>query len=265
MKPQLSDRLKLERAREEIQSVYDAVEDARAAQTSFEDIAARANVPFLLFDAVDQSGKDKAGKDVDLPNKAELIRAAFASDVGVENDAISLDDGYVWYEVRGVTPSAVRPLDEVKDQARAAVLAAKVRALSEDKAKKLVERARSGATLEDLAREAGAEIVTAQGLRRNERDDKFGAASVKALFSVPENGFAYAVEQDGGSAKVMQSQAVLLPGYDAASAEAKTITDQYRQTIGDDVLAAWLAALQNDAGVTVNETLWRQISGTTTQ
>lgn len=54
------------------------------------------------------------------------------------------------------SPSAIRPLEAVKDQARAAVLAAKLRALSEEKAKKLVERARTGAKLEDLAAEVGA-------------------------------------------------------------------------------------------------------------
>ncbi len=40
-----------------------------------------------------------------MPHKAELLNSAFASDVGVENDALSLDEGYVWYEVREVVPS----------------------------------------------------------------------------------------------------------------------------------------------------------------
>ena len=37
----LKERLQLEKAQEEIQSVYDAVEDARAQQTKFEDIASQ--------------------------------------------------------------------------------------------------------------------------------------------------------------------------------------------------------------------------------
>ena len=51
-----------------------------------------------------------------MPHKPELLKAVFSSDVGVENDAISLDDGYVWYEVREVIPSAVKPFDTVKDR-----------------------------------------------------------------------------------------------------------------------------------------------------
>lgn len=261
VRPQLEERIKLERAGEEIQAIYDAVEDARAAQTSFEDIAAKAGIPFQLVPAMDAQGNDKDGKIVPMPHAAELIQATFSSDVGVENDAISLDNGYVWYEVREVIPSALKPLEQVKDQARAAVVAAKVRAASEEKAKKLVERARSGAKLDDLAAEAGAQVQTAQGLRRKESDDSFGPAAVAALFAVPDTGFAYALEPDGRGARVMQSQPVLLPTFDASSPEAKAIAERLKAQVADNMLTAYLAAVEKEAGTTVNETLWRNISG----
>ncbi len=150
----------------------------------------------------------------------------------------------------------------MKDQARAAVVTAKARALSEDKAKKLVERLKGGSKLEDLATEAGATVQTVQGLKRNESNDTFSAAAVAALFATPENGFAYAVEPDGRGAKVMQSQAVLLPAFDPNSPQVKQVKERLQQQASADVLAAYLSALQSEAGVTVNETLWRQISGT---
>ncbi len=261
VKPQLTERLRLERAGEEIQSIYDAVEDARAAQTPFEEIAANAGIPFQLIPATDAQGNGKDGKPVQMPQAAELVKAAFASDVGVENDAISLDNGYVWYEVREVIPSALKPLDQVKDQARAAVVAGKLRALAEEKARKLVERARSGAKLEELAAETGAQLQTAQGLRRTESDDRFGPAAVAALFAVPENGFAHAIEPDGRSARVMQSQPVMLPPFDAASAEAKAIGGRLKGQLADNMLTAYLTALEQEAGVSINDDLWRNISG----
>ena len=265
VKAELVDRLKLERAREEIQSIYDAVEDARAASAKFEDIAAKASIPFQIVAASDAQGKDKSGADIDMPHKAELLKAAFGSDVGVENDAISSDEGYVWYEVREVVPSAVKPLDKVKAEATAQVAASKLRAKSEDKAKALVERLTSGAVLEELAKEAGAEVKTAQGMKRNESDATFDPVAVAALFAVPENGFATALEADGKGAKIMQSQAVLLQAFDAASPEAKAISDELKGQAGSEVLSGYLAALQNKIGVTINETLWRQISGAQTQ
>ncbi len=261
VKQQLSDRLKLEQAMEQIQATYDAVEDARAAQTSFEDIAGKAGIPFELVTATDAQGNDKVGAAVAIPHKEDVLKAAFTSDVGVENDAISLDNGYVWYEVREVVPAALKPLDQVKDQARAAVIAAKVRALSEEKAKKLVERARAGAKLEDLAAEVKAQVQTAQGLKRTEQGDSFNRAAVLALFSVPDNGFAYAVEADGKGARVMQSEPVLLPAFDVNSPDAKSIAQRLEPQVSSNLLDAYLAALKDQAGVRINETLWQQISG----
>jgi len=261
VKPGLTERLRLERANEEIQSIYDAVEDDRAAQTSFEDIAQKAGIPFQLLPPTDAQGKAKDGTPVAIPHAAELVTAGFTSDVGVENDAISLDNGYIWYEVREVVPSALRPFEEVKDQARAAVTAAKLRDLAEDKAKKLVERARSGTKIEELAMEFNTQPQTVQGLRRGEPKDGFGFAALAALFAVPDTGYAFAIEPDGRSARVMQSQPVLLPSFVAASAEAKAISDRLKEQVADNMLTAYLAALEKDAGVSLNDTLWRNIAG----
>ena len=202
-----------------------------------------------------------------MPHKAELLKAAFGSDVGVENDAISLDDGYVWYEVREVVPSAVKPLDTVKaDAAKPGDRPTRCRAKSEEKAKKLVDELKSGAALEEVAKEASAEVKTAQGMKRNESDATFDPAAVAALFAVPENGFAYALEADGKGAKVIQSQAVLLQAFDPASTGSQGDSRaNLKNQAAADVLSGYLAALQKDAGVTINETLWRQIAGTQTQ
>ncbi|MCA3562606.1 MAG: SurA N-terminal domain-containing protein [Aestuariivirga sp.] len=261
VKPQLSERVKMDQAMEQIQSTYEAVEDARAAQTKFEDIAAKAGIPFILITGTDARGNDKAGKPIDIPHAAEVLQASFSSDVGVENDAIPLDNGYVWYEVREVVPAALKPFDQVKDQARAAVIAAKVKAASEDKARKLVERARSGASLDGLAKEANAQVQTAQGLKRGEAGAGFGPAAVRALFSVPDSGFAYAVEPDGKGARVMQSAPVLLPPFDPNSPDAKSIAERLKPEMADAMLTAYLNALQSQVGVSINEALWQQVAG----
>lgn len=265
VKTELADRLKLDRARDEIQATHDAVEDGLAAQTKFEDIAATNGIPFQLVSGVDAAGKDRDGKEVAIPHKADVLKAAFDSDVGVENSALSLEDGYVWYEVREVVPSAIKPFDQVKDAARSNVVAAKVRQASLDKAKGLVERARNGVKLEDLAAEAGAEIKTAQALKRGEASGDFTVDAVKALFAVPDTGFAYALETDGKGARIMQSQPVMLPPFDPAVPDAKSVAAQLRTASAADLVGAYLGELQKSIGVQVNETLWRQISGTATQ
>ena len=66
---------------------------------------------------MDRSGRGPNGNPVaNLPHAAEVINAAFASDVGVDNDPITADGGYIWYDVAGITPARERTLDEVKSQ-----------------------------------------------------------------------------------------------------------------------------------------------------
>ncbi|MBC8037970.1 MAG: hypothetical protein H7X89_12220, partial [Rhizobiales bacterium] len=189
----------------------------------------------------------------------------FASDVGVDNNPLPAGDGYIWYEVREVIPAKIKPLETVRQQVIADITAGKVRRLAADKAKAMVERAKSGVPLETMAQEAGTTVQTAQGLKRSETNASFDAVAIAALFSVPENGFAFALEPDGKGARVMQSQAVVLAPFDAASEEAKTIASTIKDGSANDLLTSYLGHLQGQAGVAINETLWRQISGTQTQ
>lgn len=261
VKDQLRKRLQTEKAREEIQSVYDSVEDARAAQTSFEEIAKRANLKFVTV-VTDARGLDRDGKEVDLPSKEEVLKQAFESDTGLENDALTTQtDGYVWYEVREVVPAAVKPFDTVKAQVETDWKSRRTRELAIDQARKLAERGRDGASLDDLAKEAGAEIKTIRGLKRNETSADFDAQAVSALFSAPETGFAFAPDSDGKGAKLIQSQSVLLPPYDGGSADAKSIEKAMGDGGGSATLALYVARLQSELGVTVNEALWSQVTG----
>jgi peptidyl-prolyl cis-trans isomerase D len=264
VKTDLTKRLQAERALDEIQSIYDAVEDARAGQTKFEDIAKAQGIPFTLVPAVSVAGLDPAGKEVDVPAKQEVLKAAFASDVSVENDALTPQDSYYWYEVREVIPSALKPLDAVKAQVSSDVTARKIRELLTEHATGLVKSLDGGATLERLATEAKAEIKTARGLKRNEASPDFDVPAVTALFSVPENEFAWSLEGDGKTAKIMQSQAVLAEPFDSKSSAAKELVQSVKEAAAKDILTTYLTALQDQVGVSINNTLWQQVSGSPT-
>ncbi len=262
VKTVLTKRLQDERALDEIQSIYDAVEDARAAQTKFEDIAKAQEIPILVIPAVSAASLDPTGKEVTVPGKQELLKAAFASDVGVENDALTPQDSFFWYEVREVIPSALKPFDAVKAQVTSDVTARKIRELLTERATALVKSLDGGAKLEQLATEAKAEIKTARGLKRNEADPAFDIPAVTALFSVPENEFAWSLEGDGKTAKIMQSQAVLAVPFDSQSSAGKELAKTLKDETSNDLLTTYLTALQEQIGVSINETLWRQVSGT---
>jgi peptidyl-prolyl cis-trans isomerase D len=260
--PVLKKRLQLQKAQEEIQSVYDAVEDARAQQTKFEDIGAKAGIPVIAIPAINVAGVDKAGQPVSLPAQEELLKAVFASDVGLENDALQANDGYVWYDVREVVPSAVKPMDQVKDQVKADWVASKLRTLAADKAKAIVEKAGSNTKLETVATEINGTIKTVTGLKRNATLEEFDGIATLALFSVPEKQLTWALEGDGKSARIIEVSKVTVPS-SGASAGAKEVADLAKQGLGSDLLDSYLKSTRAGANVTMNEELWRQISGPT--
>ena len=114
--PQIRSDISAERAKAEVQSLHDKIEDIRAGGSTLEDAAQKAKLPVITYD-VDRSGRGPNGNPVaNLPHAAEVINAAFASDVGVDNDPITADGGYIWYDVAGITPARERTLDEVKSQ-----------------------------------------------------------------------------------------------------------------------------------------------------
>jgi peptidyl-prolyl cis-trans isomerase D len=263
LKAVLKERLQLEKAREEIQSVYEAVEDERSQQTKFEDIAKKTGVPLIVVPAISSAGVDKAGQPVSLPNKDEILKAIFASDVGIEVDALTAGEGYVWVDVREIIPSAVKPIAEVKDAVKADWAAAQLRTLAGDKAKVIVEKAGSTSRLESIAGELGVPIKSVSGIKRNNTSEEFDGVATLALFSVGEKSLTWALEGDGKSARIIEVSKVNIP-QGTATASAKEVQDVAKRGLGSDLLDSYLKSARAGTTVTVNEELWRQISGTTT-
>jgi peptidyl-prolyl cis-trans isomerase D len=262
VKPALTSRLQLDKARDEIQTTYNDVEDARGKQQKFEEIAKAVGLPLLVIPAVSAGGLDQTGKDVAIPSKPDVLKAAYASDVGLDNDALLIGDGYVWYETRQVIPSALKPLDAVKDEVKKNIIADKMRGAAGEKAKKLVEQLKAGANFESLATEAKATVSTAAGIKRNEASAEFDGPAVSALFAAPDKGFAWTLEGDGKSARVMQVTKDTLPSMMATSDAIKKMQSDSASSFEQDMGQSYIKALRANANVTINDELWKLNTGT---
>ena len=89
---EVKDQLKLEIAAEqavaEIGDLHDSIEDARAGGAKISEVAGKYGMKLVTIPAVDAEGKDADGNPVpDLP--ANLLTAAFQTDVGLENDPVA--------------------------------------------------------------------------------------------------------------------------------------------------------------------------------
>lgn len=256
-------RLQTERGQDEALNIHDRVEDGRAAGQSFEEIAATLGLTLLTFEDIDRSGLGPDGKAaVDLPAKEEVLRTVFESDIGIEADPIATpDDGFVWVDVREITPSAMKPFEAVQEEAAAAWKKRKLRDAVLERAREIKKQAESGTPFDELAQGIGAEVRTIQNVKRGEATEAFDAVAVAALFAAPPDGYAVAPEADGKGAKVMKSSPVLLPPFDANSEDAKAVANALQSGLAGDLASQYLTGLQANVGVELNEALWSRVSG----
>ncbi len=263
VRDQLIKEISTRHARERLLDTHDHIEDERAGGQSLEEIAKKNDVKLLTLDSVDRHGELPDGKEVaSFPGKALILKAAFESDVGVENDAVTIgQDGYGWFEVRDVQAAKERPLDQARNDVIAAWKGKKLRELLLAKARTLEARAQKGEAFDQLAKEVGAEIKQATGLKRSESTADFPPSDVAALFSAAPDGYASAVGNDGKTARVMHSTPVMIPPFDPGTEEAKSLRKVLDDGLGNDLFGAYLREVQSAIGVKVNQELWRRVSG----
>lgn len=255
---EIKKRVQTEKAAEDIQSVFDTVEELRSNDKKFEEIATQLNIPVTIIPAIAANGTGKDGKSVTLPASDQVLKSIFETEAGVENDALDANAGFVWYEVREIIPSVLKPLADVEAQVRTDWQVTKLRDMAAEKAKALVAKAKSGTSLDELAKEAGAAVKTVPSLKRGQALPEFDGLAAISLFGIPEKGFAWSLEGDGKSARIIQADKIEFPAPAAASVEA---SKDMRFALSRDMEETFLKAARHQVPVTINQELWTRVSG----
>ncbi len=249
-----------DRARGEIESLHDAIEDMRAGARPLADIAREKGLTLLQAPLVDATGRDKAGNPVNLPEAQALLRAAFASDIGVDNEALRTGTGYVWYDVTGIEASREKNLDEVRDQVANQWREDQVAQRLSEKARGLTERLEKGEAIEAVAQEAGATVQTATDLARNAAKGDLTAEAVNRIFAVPVGKAGHAANGPDARA-VFKVTSATVPPLVTSTQQAQTVENQLRTGVGDDLIGQYIAQVRQDLGVTINQQALRQATG----
>jgi len=236
--------------------VHDSYEDARAGGEGMREAADRLKLKVVTIDAIDRAGLRPDGTPVTgLPQSAELIRAAFESDVGIENPALPIgSSGYLFYEIEGITPARDRTLDEVRDRVVAdwTVQEADTRLLA--KATDLEKRLKDGtATLDQLATELSIDKQVKRGLKRRADDADFGAAGISSVFAVAENASGLVASPENGSQLLFKVTEVFEPAGAGPDSLPEEQRDAYAQGLADDLLDEMVGRLQTEFGVEINQ------------
>jgi peptidyl-prolyl cis-trans isomerase D len=258
--PQIRIDIATERAKPEVKRLHEQIEDERAGGASLAQVAEKLKLPLSTYD-VDRSGRDPSGKVVNLPRAAQVVSAAFASDVGVDNDPIEADGGYVWYDVATVTPARDRSLDEVKDQVAQRWREDEVASRLKTKSAEFLDQLKAGTPFDAVASAAGLKIQTADKLTRGQSEGGLSAKVVAAVFHTAKDAFGSAEGDQPGDWVVFRVTDVATPKFDAGSRDAKRIEDAVKTQESNEIYEQYVAWLENDLGTSVNQAALAQALG----
>jgi len=260
--PQIRNDIAAERGKAEVASLHDKIEDARAGGSTLQEAAEKAKLPVVTIEAVDRSGHDpKGGLVSNLPHASEVINAAFRSDVGVDNEPIEVDDGYVWYEVAGITPTRDRTLEEVKPQVEEGWRQNEIASRLKAKAADLLDKLKNGNSLESLAGTADLKVETADKLKRDKAAGAVSAAALRAIFHTAKDEFGSAPGDTPGAWIVFRVTEVTDPPLDPNVEETKRIAETVQRQLTDDIFGQYTAWLEDELGTTVNGAALAQAVG----
>ncbi|MEZ5877494.1 MAG: SurA N-terminal domain-containing protein [Tepidamorphaceae bacterium] len=258
--------LKLLRAETAVLDLYDEVEDARAAGQTLSEIAAAKKLKLIVVDAVDSRGNGPDGNPVkDLPAAQELVREAFQSDIGLENDPLQLrGTQFIWYDVTDITPARERTLDEVRERVVTAWKETQEKDHLQKTANEAVEAINGGEPVTAVAAKYGRSVTTAKGLKRTDTSGPAGSAAIQRLFLLAEGAAAQTPAANADNRIVIVMTGSEVPPADPDSDTAKTIVDRLKLARSNDILGQYVGGLRTELGVEVNPELLKQVLGETT-
>ena len=247
------------RAGDKIQALHDRIEDLRTSGKTILEAAKAVGLAGQSIPAVDAAGKDPKGAPVNLPDKPELLRAAFASDVGLDEAALNTKDGgYVWFEVTKIDPAHDLTFDEAKPEVEKQWRAEEVDKALAGKADDLVKQISAGGTIAAAAKSAGAEVKTATDIHRAERES-LPESVVAAIFRQPADGAGSAATPDGRT--VFKITADTTPPVDFADARVKAMATELDNATRESLLDQYVAALRQALGVSIHQDVLQSAEG----
>jgi len=263
--PQIKSEIATARARDQVASLRDKMEDERGGGASVTEAAQKLGLAATTIDAVDRAGNLPNGQPANIPQGLGVVAQAFNSDVGVDNEPISYRGGYVWYDVLGITPPRDRTLDEVKDKVEARWREDEIANRLRTKATEMVQKLGQGGKLADEASSLGLKVETASGFRREGSVPGVPEGLITAAFRTAKDAAGQTPGTGGTEWFVFRVTDVTTPPVDLASSEMKNLKDTLQRSMSDEQLAQYVARLQKDIGTSINEVALAQATGANTE
>jgi peptidyl-prolyl cis-trans isomerase D len=259
---ELKREIALQRAQKDITRLHDTIEDQRTAGKTLTEAAQSAGLEPRAVAAIDPLGNDPQDKPVkDLVDAKALMKAAFDSDIGADNDTLRVPGGgYQWFEVTKIDKAREKTFDEAKTDVEKAWRDDKAGKLLLTKTAELTKKLDAGESLAAIAAAEGKLAVKhANDVRRN------GSGSlplnvVTQIFNVPVHR-AGSVESEDGGRILFQVIDSAIPAFDPNAPELTNIIGDVKAGFNEDILAQYLVKLESDIGVKLNPKAFAAATG----
>jgi peptidyl-prolyl cis-trans isomerase D len=247
------------RAGDKIQTLHDKIEDERVSGKTLIEAAKAVGLTAQSIPAVDARGNDPKGAPVNLPDKPELLRSAFASDVGVDEAPLNTKNGgFVWFMITKIDPAHDLAFEEARPEVEKEWRAEEVDKALAGKADDLVKQLGAGASIADVAKNAGVAAKSAVDIHRDEQAS-LPEAVVAAIFRQPADGAGSAAAPDGRI--VFKVTADRTPPVDFADPRVKEMASQLDAATRESLLDQYVAALRRSLGVAVHQDALQSAEG----
>lgn len=247
-------------ARAKVNELQGKMEDERGGGASVVEAAQKLGLTAVTIDAVDRSGRLPNGQLVaNIPRGLDVVSQAFNSDIGVDNDPISYQGGYVWYDVLGITPSRERPLDEVRDQVEAKWREDQIASRLRTRAVEMVKKLEAGGNFADEAAAVGSKVESVKNFKREASVAGVPSSAITAAFRTAKDG----VGQSGAGSEwtVFKVTDIAVPPVDQASDDVKKLQESLQRGWADEQVAQYVTKIEQVIGTSINQAAFAQVTG----
>ena len=254
----LHDEMALDLAGEGLFRLSTVLEDELGGGASLEQAATVVGAEVTRLDGVARPGLDRNESPVlnALAEREAIIALLFETAEGAEAPLTELADGsFVILRVDEAIPPAPRPLENVRDQVRAALLREAESDAAAKVAEALADRVGAGEELDAAARDAGLAVSRLDNVTRDGRNagPEASFALIRDLFAREEGNTEPIVAETPGGWAVALLTDIADTGRDATGGERGRIRDQLARAWREDLTDAYRNALYGRHDIVVNE------------
>jgi len=242
--------------------IQNAFEDDRAAGDTIAEAAMKHSLTVRQVVAADRNGMTPEGGVADVPLVPDFLEQVFQTETGDESDLfMTMEGGAYAIKMNSITPPAVRPLEQVREQVREAFLAEARTKLLQTRVQTLADAARTSGSLAEAGRALRRAPTTGMPLRRGQADGVVSAALSAEIFNAQPGAIVTGAAGMGDGQVIARLVNVQHPEPDVSAADYEQFRQTAAQQLSETIVDTMAIAARADAGVTVHDATIQRILG----